>query len=66
MPPHETQAAAASRPNFKALAARVILAHQHAAFHPYTCGLRGGTAAVATALIGYDHMEIAAKMSTRR
>jgi hypothetical protein len=33
---------------------RVLLAHPHAAFHPYTCGLCGGAAAFAVALIGYD------------
>jgi hypothetical protein len=35
-----------------ALAVRAVLAHQRPAFHPRTCGLRGGAAATA-ALIGY-------------
>jgi hypothetical protein len=65
-PPCETLAAASSRPNFEALNVRVVLAHSHAVFHPYTCGLRGGTAAVAAMLIGYDDMEVAAGMTTRR
>ena len=34
-----------------ALAVRVVLAHRRPAFHPRTCGLRGGVAATA-ALIG--------------
>jgi hypothetical protein len=55
-----------SRPNSKALAAREVLAHPHMAFHPYTCGLRGGVVAVATALIGYDDVEVAVGMTTRR
>jgi hypothetical protein len=49
-PPHETLAAAASRPISEALAAHVVLAHPHAAFHPCMCELRVGAAA----LIGYD------------
>jgi hypothetical protein len=35
-------------------------------FHPYMCGLRGGVVAVATALIGYDDVEVAVGMTTRR
>jgi hypothetical protein len=54
MPPRETLAATAFRPTSEALAAYVVLAHPRAAFHPYTCGLRGGAAAFAAALIGYD------------
>jgi hypothetical protein len=30
-----------------------VLAHQHTAFHPCTCGLHEGTAVVAAVLIGY-------------
>jgi hypothetical protein len=54
MPPHETLAAASSRPNPEALAMRVVLAHPHTAFHPYMCGLRGCAAAFAATLIGYN------------
>jgi hypothetical protein len=59
-PPRETLAAA-SWPNSEALAARVVLAHPCVTFHPYTCGLRGGTAVVATTLIGYDDVEVATR-----
>jgi hypothetical protein len=52
-PPCKTLAAA-SRPNPEALAARMVLAHPRMMFHPYTCGLRGGAAAFAAMLIGYD------------
>jgi hypothetical protein len=55
MPPRETLAATASRSNPEVLAARVVLAHPRAAFHPCMCGLRGGTTTVAAALIGYDN-----------
>jgi hypothetical protein len=65
-PPHETLAAASSRPNSKALVARVVLAHLHVAFHPCMCGLHGGTNAVAAVLIGYDDVEIITEMTTRR
>jgi hypothetical protein len=44
-----TLAATSSRPNLETLVAHEVLTHQRAAFHPYTCGLRGGAAA----LIGY-------------
>jgi hypothetical protein len=54
MLPHETLAAAASWSISEALVARAVLAHPHAAFHPYMCGLRGGAAVFATALISYD------------
>jgi hypothetical protein len=54
MPPRETLTTAASRPISEALAARVVLAHPCTAFHPCTCGLYGGVAAVAAVLIGYD------------
>jgi hypothetical protein len=62
MAPTETLAVVASRPNSEALAARVVLAHPCVAFHPYTCGLRGDAAA----LIGYDHVEVAAGATMRR
>jgi hypothetical protein len=65
-PVRETLAVVASRPNSKALAARVVLAHPHPTFHPCMCGLRGGATAVAAALIGYDHVEVAVETSTRR
>jgi hypothetical protein len=52
-PPRETLATATSPLNSEALAARMVLAHPHVAFHPYTCGLRGGAVAIATALIDY-------------
>jgi hypothetical protein len=35
-------------------------------FHPFTCRLHGGVAVVADVLIGYDNVEIAAEMTTRR
>jgi hypothetical protein len=54
MPPRETLATTSSRSNSKALAVYVVLAHQCAAFHPCTYGLRRGTAAVVATLIGYD------------
>jgi hypothetical protein len=55
-----------SRPNFEALATLVVLEHPHVAFLPYTCGINGGTAAVAAALIGYDDVEVAVGMTMRR
>jgi hypothetical protein len=55
-----------SRPNPKALAAREVLAHPHTVFHPYTCGLRVGAAMIAVVLIGYDDMEVATGMTTRK
>jgi hypothetical protein len=66
MPPRETLATASSRPNFKALAACLVLAHPHAAFHLCTCGLRGGTTVIAVALIGYDDVEVGAGMTMWR
>jgi hypothetical protein len=44
----------------------VMLAHPRAAFHPRTCGLHRGAAAVAAALIGYDEVRVAVEMITRR
>jgi hypothetical protein len=66
MSPHETLAAAASRPNSEALVARVVLAHPRMVFHPCTCALRGGAVAIVVALIVYDYVEVAAETSTRR
>jgi hypothetical protein len=62
MAPRETLVAVASRPNSDALVARVVLAHPHAAFHPCTCELCGGAAA----LIGYNDVVVAVRMTTRR
>jgi hypothetical protein len=64
--PRETLATASSRLNSEALDMRVVLAHPRAMFHPYTCGLCSGTAAVAATLIGYDDVEVATGMTTRR
>jgi hypothetical protein len=66
MPPRETLAIASSRLNSKALAARVVLTHPHAWFHPCTCELHGGAAVTAAALISYDNVEVAAQMTTGR
>jgi hypothetical protein len=44
----------------------VVLAHPHVVFHPCMCGLRRGIVAVATALIGYDDVELAAGTTMRR
>jgi hypothetical protein len=52
-----------SQPNPEILAVREVLAHPHAVFYPYTCGLRRGAAAV---LISYDDVEVAIRMITRR
>jgi hypothetical protein len=64
--PCETLATASSRSNSKVLATRVVLAHPRAAFHPCTCGLRRGAAAVAVVLIGYDDVKVATRTTTRR
>jgi hypothetical protein len=65
-PPRETLAVTSSRPNSKALATRMVLAHPHVAFHPCMCGLRGGTVAVAAVLIGYNVMEVTARTTKKR
>jgi hypothetical protein len=65
MPPRETLAVASSQLNSKALATYVVLAHPHAAFHPYPCGLCRGAVAVAAALIGYDDVKAAPEVTTR-
>jgi hypothetical protein len=49
-----TLAATSSRPNPEIQVVREVLAHPCAVFHPCTCGLRGGTAMVAAALISYS------------
>jgi hypothetical protein len=65
MPPRKILIVA-SRPNSEALVVRVVLAHPRVAFYPCTCGLSGGAATIAVALISYNVMEVAAEMSTRR
>jgi hypothetical protein len=59
--PRETLADTFSRPNSEALAACVVLAHPRVAFHPCTCGLSRGVAA----LIGYDDIKVAVDTTTR-
>jgi hypothetical protein len=59
-------ATSSSQPNPETLATSDVLAHPRTMFHPCTCGLRGGAAAVATALISYDDMEVAVGTTTRR
>jgi hypothetical protein len=66
MPPHETLAAASSRPNFEALVARMVLAHSCVAFHLYMCGLREDAITVAIVLIDYNDVDVAARKTTRR
>jgi hypothetical protein len=44
----------------------VVLAHPCVTFHPCMCRLCGGTAVFVAALIGYDHVEVATGMTTRR
>jgi hypothetical protein len=65
-PPREILAVAASQQNSEALAVRVVLAHPRTTFHSYTCGLCGGAATVAAALIGCDDVEVAVRTTTRR
>jgi hypothetical protein len=43
----------------------VVLAHPHAAFHPYTCGLCRDAATVTAELIDYDDIRVAAETTTR-
>jgi hypothetical protein len=57
MLPPETLTVTFSRPNTKALAPRVVLAHPRVTFHPCTCELHGVTTTVAAALIGYDNAD---------
>jgi hypothetical protein len=59
-------ATTSSQSDPKPLHAREVLAHPHAAFHPYTCGLYGGAAAIATVLITYNDVEVAVGTNTRR
>jgi hypothetical protein len=49
----KTLAATSSRPNSETLVVCEVLAHPRAIFYPCTCELRGGTVAVAAALISY-------------
>jgi hypothetical protein len=42
---------------------REEIAHPHMTFHPCMFGLCGGAAAVAAAVIGYDNVEVAARMN---
>jgi hypothetical protein len=65
-PPSETLAAAASRPNSEALAIRVVLAYPHTVFYLCICELRGGAAAIAAALIGYDDVKVATGTTTTK
>jgi hypothetical protein len=65
-PPCETLATTSSRSNSETLAVHLVLAHPRAVFHPYTCGLPGGAAAVKVALIGYDNIKVAAETTTGR
>jgi hypothetical protein len=64
-PPRETLAATSSRLNSEALAARVVLAYSHMAFHPCTCGLFRDAATVAAVLVSSDDMKVATRMTTR-
>jgi hypothetical protein len=66
MPPRETLAITASRPNSEALAARVVLAHPHTEFHLCTCGLHGGAIVVVATLISYNNVDVAAGTTMRR
>jgi hypothetical protein len=50
----KTIAATSSHPNLKTLVMCEVLAHPRTVFHPCTCGLRGGAAAVAAMLIDYS------------
>jgi hypothetical protein len=52
-----------SRPNPKTLVTREVLAHPHVMFYLCMCGLCVGAATVATALIGYDDVEVTAGMT---
>jgi hypothetical protein len=65
-PPRETLPTAASRANSEGLATHLVLIYSRMTFHPCTCGLREGAAAVAAALISYDDVEVAVGTTTRR
>jgi hypothetical protein len=65
-PLHVTLDVAFSRPNSKALATHVVLAHPRMAFYPYTCGLHRVSAVVIAMLIGYDDVEVTVRTTTRR
>jgi hypothetical protein len=64
--PCETLVVASSRSIFEALAAREVLAHPRAMFHPCICGLHRAAVVVAAALIGYDHKKVAGTTTSRR
>jgi hypothetical protein len=66
MSPRETLAAATSRPNSKAQATHVALAHPCVVFHPCMCGFHGGTTTVAVVLINSGHVEVTTEMTIRR
>jgi hypothetical protein len=61
MAPCETLATTSSQPNSKSLVARVVLAQPRVTFHPCTCGLCRGAAA----LISYDDVKVATKTIIR-
>jgi hypothetical protein len=65
-PPRKTLATVTSQPNSEALAMCVVLAHPHAVFYPYTCGLCRDAVTVAVALIAYDDVEVAVETTRRR
>jgi hypothetical protein len=44
----------------------VVLAHPHAAFHLYICGLHRGDAVVDVVLIGYNNVKFAAEITIRK
>jgi hypothetical protein len=52
----KTLAVTSSRPDAKTLAMCDVLAHPRAAFHSFTCGLRGGADAFVAALINYNDL----------
>jgi hypothetical protein len=62
----KTLAITSSRSNPKTLAAREMLTHPRATFYSCMCGLRGGAAAVAAMVIGYNDVEVAVGTTTRR
>jgi hypothetical protein len=61
-----TLAATSSRANSKTLPTCEVLAHARVVFHPYTCRLHGGTAAIAATLICYEDVEVATGTTMRR
>jgi hypothetical protein len=61
-----TLATTSSRANSKTLPTHEVLAYRCVVFHRYTSRLRGGTAAIAAALICYDDVEVATRTTMRR